>query len=184
MLWLYLLAAVTVLVIALRRVLRQQAPLNDQLYLSKVAVEHVHSGVGWVREDGILGSVNQSLSDSLAAKPGDLIGHDWFLMFPRQERTKVREAHTAMLLAGIASIDTAIERGDGALRPVNLRLVAVHDHKMRLVGHHCMIHDESKARSLEQQVRDLSDALTQAGYELVPPEEIPAPPQASSANFR
>jgi PAS domain S-box-containing protein len=167
MLWLYLLAAVTVLVISLRRVVQRQAPLSDELYSSKVAVEHVHSGVGWVRADGILGSVNQSLSDSIGAKPGELLGHEWFLMFPRQERSRIRDAYTQMLLAGIASLETLIERGDGVQRTVNVRLVAVHDHKMRLVGHHCMVHDESRARSLEQHVRDLSQALAETGYELV-----------------
>ncbi len=171
MLWLYLLAAVTVLVISLRRVVQRQAPLSDELYSSKVAVEHVHSGVGWVRGDGMVGSVNQSLSDSIGAKPGELLDHDWYLMFPRQERFRVKEAYTTMLLSGIASVDTSIERGDGTHRPVNLRLVAVHDHKMRLVGHHCMVHDESHARSLQQQIQALSEALADAGYELVPPEE-------------
>ncbi len=168
MLWLYLLAAVTVLVISLRRVVQRQKPLNDELYSSKVAVEHVHSGVGWVRGDGVLGSVNQSLADSIGAKPGELLDHEWYLMFPRQERARVKEAYTSMLLSGIATLETLIERGDGAQRPVNLRLVAVHDHKMRLVGHHCMIQDESRARSLEQQVLDLSQALSQAGFELEP----------------
>jgi hypothetical protein len=95
-------------------------------------------------------------------------------MFPRQERARVKEAYTSMILSGIATLETLIERGDGSQRPVNLRLVAVHDHKMRLVGHHCMIQDESRARSLEEQVQDLSEALSNAGYELVPvPDEKP-----------
>ncbi|MEO5923525.1 MAG: PAS domain-containing protein [Bryobacteraceae bacterium] len=172
MLWLFLLAALTLVVINRRRIIRQITPLNDELYSSRVAVEHVHSGVGWVRaSDGKLGSVNQSLSDTIGAKPGELLERDWYQMFPRPERPRVNEAYTQMLLAGIASIDTLIERGDGVLRPINLRLVAVHDHKLRLVGHHCMVHDESKARLLEQQVHDLAEALSQVGYELVPPEE-------------
>lgn len=171
MLWLYLLAAVTVLVISLRRVVQRQAPLSDELYSSKVAVEHVHSGVGWVRGDGMVGSVNQSLADSIGAKPGELLDHDWYLMFPRQERSRVKEAYTQMLLSGIASIDTLIERGDASQRPVNVRLVAVHDHKMRLVGHHCMVHDESRERSLQGQIKDLSEALASAGYELIPENE-------------
>ncbi|MEO8097745.1 MAG: PAS domain-containing protein [Acidobacteriota bacterium] len=159
MLWLYLLAAVTFLVISLRRVLLKQKPLNDELYSSKVAVEHVHSGIGWVRADGRMGSVNQSLADTLGTKLTDLVDHEWYLMFPRQERTRVRDAYTQMLLAGIASIDTAIERVDGVAQPANIRLVAVHDHKMRLVGHHCMVQENSKERAMAEQIRQLSAAL-------------------------
>ena len=166
MLWLYLLGAVTVLVISLRRVLIRQKPLNDELYSSKVAVEHVHSGVAWVRTDGKLGSVNQSVADCLAAKPSDLLETDWYLLFPRAERARVKDSYTQMLLAGIASLDTFVERADGKQYPVNLRLIAVHDHKMRLVGHHALIHDESRSRALQEQVLKLSDALAQAGYEL------------------
>jgi PAS domain S-box-containing protein len=161
MLWLYLLAAVTVLVISLRRVVQRQAPLSDELYSSKVAVEHVHSGVGWVRADGMVGSVNQSLADSIGAKPGELLDRDWYLMFPPPERARVKEAYAAMLLAGISRLDTQIDSDDGSERRVNVRLVAVHDHKMRIVGHHCMIHDESREQSLAQQVRNLSEALAQ-----------------------
>jgi PAS domain-containing protein len=160
MLWLYLFAAVTVLAISLRRVLQRQKPLDAELYSSKVAVEHVHSGVGWVRSNGILGTVNQSLADSLGADPGVLLDHDWYQMFPDQERLPVKEAYTFMLLAGIATLETRIERRDGVQRPVNLRLVAVHDHRLRLVGHHCLIQDESRERSLAQQVQILTEALT------------------------
>jgi PAS domain S-box-containing protein len=158
MLWLYLLAAVTVLVISLRRVLLRQAPLSDELYSSKVAIEHVHSGVCWVRADGIVGFVNQSLADSFGNK-AELVNHEWYLMFPRGERDAVRQAFEKMLLSGIATLDTAIETASGAHHPVNVRLVAVHDHKMRLVGHHCMIDDKSRERDLERQLQALSAAL-------------------------
>jgi hypothetical protein len=62
MLWLYLLGAVTVLVIALRRVMQRQMPLSDELYSTKVAFDHLQSGVAWVRGDGTLGTVNSSLA--------------------------------------------------------------------------------------------------------------------------
>jgi PAS domain-containing protein len=171
MLWLYLLAAVTVLVIALRRVLQRQTPLSDELYSSKVAVEHVYSGVAWVRNDGVVGSVNQALADEFGAK-SDLLEHEWYLMFPANERGRVKEAYTQMLLSGIANLDTLIEPADGRHQPVHLRLVAVHDHKLRLVGHHCIMHDSTRERALEKQIKQLSLALAQAGYELAPEHAI------------
>lgn len=168
MLWLFLLAAVTFLVISRRRLRLLVKPLDDALYSTKVAVDHVHSGVGWVRADGIVGSVNQSLADSMALKPSDVVNRDWYLMFAPEERGLVREAYAQMLLAGIASAETAIQRGDGTSHPVNLRLVAVHDHRMRLVGHHCLLHDQARQRDLESQIRNLSQALAKAGYAMVP----------------
>ena len=108
MLWLYLLGAVTFLVIALRRVLQRQKPLNDELYSNKVAIEHVHSGVGFVKADGKFGFVNQSLADSLRSKPEDLIDHEWYMMFPQRERNRVKEAYTQMLLQGIATLGIVI----------------------------------------------------------------------------
>ncbi len=87
MLWLYLLGAVTVLGIALRRVLRRQKPLDDELYSSKVAIDHVHSGVAWVRANGTIGSMNPALAGTLNVKQHELDGHDWLLLFPA-ERAK------------------------------------------------------------------------------------------------
>src|SRR5271155_4099492 len=89
MLWLYLLGAITVLCIALRRVIHRQTPLSDELYSTKVAFDHLQSGVAWVRGDGTLGTVNSSLAATLITKPETLIGRDWLDIFPKQERERV-----------------------------------------------------------------------------------------------
>lgn len=159
MLWLYLLGAVTFLVIALRRVLRRQKPLSDELYSSKVAIEHVHSGVGFVQGDGTFGFVNQSLANSLRAKPADLVGHEWLMMFPQRERSKAKDAYTQMLIQGIESLDTTMERSDGTLAKVHLRLVTAHDHKMRFLGHHCLILEYSRETELEAKIDELEREL-------------------------
>jgi PAS domain S-box-containing protein len=159
MFWLYLLAAVTVLTIALRRVLRRQKPLDDQLYSSKVAIDHVHSGVAWVRADGTIGSMNPALAGSLGIERGSLDGKDWLLIFPERERDNVRGAHSQMLLLGIASMDLYVERPDGEQAWLSVALVAVHDYKARFAGHHCLTVDRSREKELEQQVRELSAAL-------------------------
>jgi PAS domain S-box-containing protein len=159
MFWLYLLAAITVLVIALRRLMRRLKPLDDQLYSSKVAIDHVHSGVAWVRADGTIGSMNPSLVGSLGINRGELDGKDWLLMFPQAERANVREAHSQMLLLGIASMDIFVERPDGAQAWLSMAMVAVHDHRARYVGHHCLTVDRSREKELEDHVRELTSAL-------------------------
>jgi PAS domain S-box-containing protein len=171
MLWLFLLAAVTLLVISRRRLRLLVTPLDDALYSTKVAVEHVHSGVGWVLADGKIGTANQSLADSMGMRPTELLDRDWYSMFAPDEHGRVKEAYTQMLLSGISSIETKIVRADGSNRPVDLRVVAVHDHRARLVGHHCMLHDQAQQRELEIQVSQLSEALAQAGYKMVPVSE-------------
>jgi PAS domain S-box-containing protein len=157
MLWLYLLGAVTFLIIALRRVLRRQKPLKEALNSTKVAIEHVHSGVAFVQSDGIIGSVNQAMADFLAIKQAELVGREWYRLFPEADR--VREAYTQMLLQGIASLDTTIERAGGTPEPVNVRLVTVNDAKMRIRGHHCLVDNLSREHALEAKVRDLTREL-------------------------
>jgi PAS domain S-box-containing protein len=159
MLWLYLLGAVTFLIIVLRRVLRRQRPLNDELYSKTVAIEHVQSGAAWVRADGTIGSMNPAMCASLGAKPAELVGHEWYLLFPQRERAKVTEAYSQMLLVGIATVNADTERTDGSYAPQGILLVAVHDHKMRFVGHHCLMADRTREKALEAKVRELSEAL-------------------------
>ena len=159
MLWLYLLGAVTVLVISLRRVLHRQKPLDDELYSTRVAVDHVQSGVAWVRADGAIGSMNASMSVSIGAKHRELEGHDWLLLFPQRERPKVSQMYSQMLLVGIASMDVTVERADGSTGWLNMVLVAVHDHKSRFVGHHCLTADRTRETYLEQRVKELTAAL-------------------------
>jgi len=164
MLWLYLLGTVTILVIALRRVLRRQTPLIDEIYSTRVAIKHVHSGVAFVQADGKIGFGNESLAELTANRVDELINRDWYSLFPASEHNRIREAYTQMLLSGIASMDTVTERsGGGHNVAVNLRLVSVNDGKARLVGHHALLHDISRERELEKQLRQLSQAVGVSG---------------------
>src|SRR5579871_1708885 len=139
MLWLCLLAVVTILTIVLRRVLHRQTPLNDELYSKNVAIEHVQTGVAWIRRDGTFGSANQSFAKTLNTAERDLLGREWFKMFPPEEHARVKDAFAQTLLAGVTTFDVRGSRPDGSLIWLNVRLVAVHDHKMRFVGHHCLV---------------------------------------------
>ena len=160
MLWLYLLGAVTILVIALRRVLRRQRPLYHEIYSTRVAIKHVHSGVAFVQADGKIGFGNESLGYLTGIRSDELSLRDWYTLFPASEHDRVREAYAQMLLAGIASVDTIVEHFDGgSAEAVNLRLVAIHDRKARFVGHHVLLHDVSRERALEAQLRQLSQAV-------------------------
>src|ERR1700722_6041692 len=105
-LWLYLLAAVTVLVIALRRVLHRQIPLNDEIYSKQVAIDHVHSCVAWVRADGLIGSVNPALPTTAGRPPKELIGQPWEILFPAEEQPKLQEARRQGLLMGKIALET------------------------------------------------------------------------------
>lgn len=163
MLWLYLLGAITVLVIALRRVMRRQTPLSDELYSTKVAFDHLQSGVAWVRGDGTLGTVNSSLAATLSIDPQGLVGRDWLTMFPKMEHERAKEAYSQMLLSGKTQFDTYGQRSDGTYAWLNVLLVAVHDHKMRFVGHHCLVLDSTHTKILEDRVKELErDAFSAA----------------------
>jgi PAS domain S-box-containing protein len=166
MFWLYLLGLSVFLVIALRRVRRRQEPLSAELYSKKVAVEYVQSGVAWVSVDGKLGSMNSAFAKALGADPELLADRDWLEVFAPQERTLAKESYSRMLLVGRDSFDAVGLRFDGSEAWFNVLLVAVHDSKARLVGHHCMIDDRSRERELEERVRQLTDDLM--GVRMVP----------------
>ena len=162
-LWLYLLAAVTVLVIALRRVLHRQIPLSDEIYAKQVALEHVQSGVAWVRADGTIGSANPALAKTLAVIPRELVGTLWLTMFPMKDRARLEDAYRQALLGGKSSLKVDGQRPDGTLAKLDLLIVAIHDHKTRFIGHYCFIDDLSREAELEEQVERLSSRITARG---------------------
>lgn len=152
MFWLYLLAIVTVLGIVLRRVLARQKPLDDELFLKQVAIEHVQTGVAWVRKDSTIGSINHSFAATFRAAPNQLVGQQWLKMFPAEEHHRLRDAFSQALLGGMSSLDVAGARLDGSRVWANVRLIAVHNHKLRFVGHHCLIEDRTRERELEERL--------------------------------
>jgi len=161
-LWLYLLGAVTFLVIVLRRVLHRMAPLNDENYSKQVAIDHVHSCVAWVRAGGLIGSVNPALATTLLMLSRELVGQPWENLFPPEERPKLQEAHRQALLMGKIRLETDAQRPDGTLAKVNVLLVTIHDHQSRLVGHYCLMEDLTRERELEQQIEKLTLDLAAA----------------------
>ena len=161
-LWLYLLGAVTFLVIALRRVLRRQEPLNDAIYSKQVAIDHVHSGVTWVRSDGTIGSVNPALAKTLGASQKELIGTAWTSLFPPSDQPRLEEAYRQALLMGKIALEAEAQRADGTRARVDVLLVTIHDHKSRLVGHYCLMEDRTRSLELEEQIQKLSSEVAAA----------------------
>ena len=153
-LWVYLLGLSILLGIALRRVLLQQKPLNDELYAKNVAIEHVQSGVAWVRTDGEIKTMNAAFAEILAGQAKDFLGKNWYDLFATQEYERLKEAYSQTLLLGKTNLQAFGKRADGTFAGLQVRLVAVHDHKMRFVGHHCLVADHTKELMLEDQIRE------------------------------
>lgn len=162
-LWVYLLGLSILLVIALRRVMARQKPLNDELYAKIVAIEHVQSGVAWVRPDGEIRSMNSAFAEILAANVKDFMGKSWYGLFASQELERLKEAYSQTLLLGKTNLQAFGKRADGTFAGLEVRLVAVHDHKMRFVGHYCLVADHTKELLLEDQIRDKVDSGVTSG---------------------
>jgi len=160
-LWVYLLGLTVLLVIALRRVVAQQNPLKDEVYTRTVAIEHIQSGVAWIRADGKIRSINASFAIALGAEPKKLIGRDWYELFGQQDCDRVHEAYSQMLLLGRATLDARGRRMDGGQSGLEVLMVAIHDHKMRFMGHHCLVVDRTREKMLEAAVDELTKRLEQ-----------------------
>jgi PAS domain S-box-containing protein len=139
MLWLYLLGIVTVLTIVVRRLLHKQKPLNDEVFSHRVAIDNVSSGVAWIPADGTLHTVNPALAEMLGTTQQELSGMQWLEIFPASERTNVEGTFSQMLLAGRASMEVSTRDSYGRETLRTVLLLAVHDHKMRFMGHHCIV---------------------------------------------
>src|SRR5215467_1616853 len=92
-LWLYLLGAITILIIALRRLKRRLRPLDEELYSKKVAIDHVLSGAAWVQPDGKIGWMNLAFAAAIGCNRDTLAGVDWYTLFPQRERPQVSETY-------------------------------------------------------------------------------------------
>jgi PAS domain S-box-containing protein len=161
MIWRILLGIATFLTIALRRVLRRQVPLNEALYSKTVAIDHIQTGIAWVRGDATIGSVNPSFAQTYRVEPARLLSREWVQLFAANDQSRVREAYSRMMLGGMVSFDAVGERADASLAWLNVRLVPVHDHLTRFVGHHCMIEDQTREHDLIDQVRVLNASVAE-----------------------
>lgn len=160
-LWVYLLGLSVLLAIALRRIKAQQDPLKDEIYTTTVAIEHIQSGVAWIRADGKIRSINASFATALGTEAKTLTGRDWYELFAARERSKIQEGYSQMLLLGRATLDAHGRRLDGGRSGLEVLMVAIHDRKMRFVGHHCLVLDRTQEKLLEAQVEELTKILEQ-----------------------
>ena len=121
-------------------------------------MEHIQSGVAWVRSDGTISAMNAAFTEILCGRLQDFRGRHWFSLFADQEGPQLEEAYRQMLLLGKITFDAYGKRVDGTYAGLEVRLVAVHDHKMRFQGHHCLVADRTRERILEEQMREQSAA--------------------------
>ncbi len=155
----YLFGLSVLLVVALRRVIARQDPLEDEVYRRTVAVEHVQSGVVWINSDGKVSSVNASFASILGGESKSICGQDWYEIFAPPDRGKMEEAYSQMLLLGRANAEVHGRRVDGSFSALEVLMVAIHDYKMRFIGHHCLILDRTRERVLEAQLKELTKTL-------------------------
>jgi len=92
-----------------------------------------------------------------AGSPRSLPGE----LFAQQDRGKIQEAYSQMLLLGRATPDAHGRRLDGGHSSLEVLMVAIHDHKMRFVGHHCLVVDRTREKVLKAQVEQLTKSLEQ-----------------------
>ena len=109
-----------VLVIALRRVMHRQIPLNDEIYSKQVAIDHVHSCVAWVRSDGLIGSVNPALAKTVRMLPRELVGQHWEILFPENGVGHATRSLPAGVTDGKTTLVTQAQRPDGTLAQVQV----------------------------------------------------------------
>jgi hypothetical protein len=64
-----------------------------------------------------------------------------------------------MLLLGRATLDAHGRRLDGSHSGLEVLMVAIHDHKMRFVGQHCLVVDRTREKALESQVDETHEEL-------------------------
>ena len=151
MLWLYILAVATFLGIVVRRLMRRQKPLIDDLFYKHVAIDHVFDGVAWMTGDGKISYLNPSLARMLDVAPEQLHRKPWFELFVPEERGRIQDAYSQMLLSGKAWLDAKVVDSRGVVTLRSMLIVAVHDHKMRLAGHHCILNDAVRESRVEEQ---------------------------------
>jgi hypothetical protein len=89
-----------------------------------------------------------------------LVKKDWYDLFAPQDETRLRDAFSQMLLLGKSLQQVHGRRMDGTYAGLELLMVAIHDHKMRFVGHHCLVVDRTRERILESQVAELTQKVT------------------------
>jgi PAS domain S-box-containing protein len=129
--------------------------------MKTVAIEYVQSGVAWIRADGTIRSVNTSLTDTLGGESDKIVGRDWYELFAQEDRSKLKEAYSRMLLLGKATLEAYGRRMDGSYSGLEVLMVAIHDHKMRFVGHYCLALDRTRENVLAAQLEELTKNLGQ-----------------------
>lgn len=163
--WLYSGSAVTILLITvllimvLRRVLRKQTLPQDEGNSRRVVIDHVHTGAAWIDAEGLIRSANPAIAATLRVTQDELRARDWYALFARSEKDRVKEAYGQMMLMGIASLEANSERTDGSFVMQNVILMAAYDQKSQFLGHHCLMMDRTREKALEGRVQELSDAL-------------------------
>ena len=99
-----------------------------------MAIEHVQSGITSGRPEGEIRTINPAFAEILIGHAKDYLGTSWYDLFAPQERERLKEAYSQMLLLGKTDLQAFGKRANGTFAGLEVRLVAEHDHQMHFVG--------------------------------------------------
>jgi len=150
MFWLYLLGLVTFLTIVVRRLMRRQIAMIDELFSKRVATDHVHDGLAWVTATGRIDYVNPALAHMLDLNSAELRGRSWLDLFAPDDRIRIENAYSRMLLSGKTWLEAGVLDSRGVATSRKLLIVAVHDHRTRFSGHYCILDHAIHAEASEE----------------------------------
>jgi PAS domain S-box-containing protein len=121
----------------------------ERLNLSR-ALEVAVVGTSQFDLQGNFVMVNPASASLLGYQPEELIGRNWQLTVPPEDREKILEAYQQMLAHERAEVETKAVRKDGSIFDQKLVMVKAYDQQEQWIGHYGFMKDISDRCEVER----------------------------------
>jgi PAS domain S-box-containing protein len=125
----------------------------------QMALAHAMPGISRLDSGGRYLSVNKMYARALGYDPSELIGRGWSHTVSPAYRPHAEAAYETMLRKGTGEFEAIAVRKDGSTFWKQVLMVKILDRDGCHVGHHCFMRDITERKSIEHNLRSLTEQL-------------------------
>jgi PAS domain S-box-containing protein len=124
-----------------------------------MALVHAMPGISRLDSGGRYLAANEMYARALGYDPSELIGGGWFHTVSPAYRPHAEAAYETMLRKGTGEFEAIAVRKDGSTFWKQVLMVKILDREGCHVGHHCFMRDITERKSIEHNLRSLTEQL-------------------------
>jgi two-component system sensor histidine kinase/response regulator len=144
------------------RDITERKQVEEAMREKSAALENAVEGIARLDAEGRYISANQAYACLVGYTPQEMIGMEWSVTVPVEDREKMAVAHQQMLDQGRVELEARGVRKDGSIFHKQLVMITTYNQQQKFAGHFCFMRDITERKRIEEELKTNEMRMSEA----------------------